>query len=55
MDRRYCSHPLTMERETDLNQFFDDIDAKVVSSEVERRSKNRDRLSFWTTLNKLHE
>ncbi|WP_458720472.1 hypothetical protein [Candidatus Nitrosocosmicus sp. R] len=47
--------PLAIEQEAYLNRFFDDIDVKVVSSEVDGGSKIRDRQPLWTILKKLHE
>ncbi len=57
MDRKRLlfTTPLAIEREADLNRFFDDINVKVVSSEVDGGSKIRDRQPFWTILKKLHE
>ena len=45
MDREedYRSNPLTMEREADLNRFFDDFNDKIVSSEGDGWSKFRNR------------
>jgi hypothetical protein len=45
MDREedYCSNPLTIEWEADLDRFSDDFNDKVVSSEVDGWSKIRNR------------
>ncbi len=44
-----------MEREADLNRFFDDINVKVVFLRWTEGAKLVDRQPFWTILNKLHE
>ena len=37
IEEDYCSHPLAMEREEDLNWFFEDINVRVVFSGVGRK------------------
>ena len=39
IEKDYCSQPLAIEREADLNRFFGDINVKVVSSEVDGGAK----------------
>lgn len=48
VEEDYCSPPLAMERESLLDQYFDDIKTQRVESEEEARNKINDQPLLWS-------
>jgi hypothetical protein len=47
VEEDYCSPPLAMERESVLDQYFNDIDIQRVESEEETWNKIKDKPLLW--------
>ncbi|MDQ3838203.1 MAG: hypothetical protein M3297_02930 [Thermoproteota archaeon] len=48
IEEDYCSPPLAMERESVLDQYFDDIETQRVESEDEGWNKINDKPRLWS-------
>ena len=47
IEEDYCSPPLAMEREAVLDQYFDDIQVQVVSSEEQEWDRIKSKQTLW--------